>query len=499
MSAPTRLVRGVSSARALVALACASLLACEPRPAAPRARSVRPRPGSVEGPQAASANAPSVTPARGTESAAAPRSALVVTIDTARADRFGAYGRAGARTPAFDALASRGVRFERATTPTPLTVPAHTTLFTGLHPAVHGAEVNAPPPPPREGATPPAQLAEDFRASGARTAAFVASGVLALESAGLRGFDVYDAPGRDVLELPASERVAQALAWVDGLAGAPFFLWVHFMEPHAPHVAPAGSAHDLDPYDAELAAVDAALGALLEGLGTRGVAERLVVVVAGDHGEGLGDHGEREHGVFLYDEAIRVPLAVHATPELAGGRLVVAPVTLADVAPTLRALCGLPPREGDGVPLLAPPDARDLVAQSVYPGRLLGWAPLYALQRGTLVYIEAPRPELYDLAMDPGERADLLATRPEAAHDLAAALSAALTGFAARRVAGPPAEPPEASRARLGALGYATFAGASGAPGAASNDPKDRIAAYEAQRAARGVGRPRGPASAPPR
>jgi len=420
-----------------------------------------------------------------------PPDVLVVTIDTARADRFGAYGYATARTPVFDALAARGVRYLHATTPTPLTVPAHVTLFTGLHPAVHGSEVNAPPPTPLAGHTRPQLLAEEFRAFGYRTAAFVASGILAPRFGLSDGFATYDAPPIGVRELPATDRVERALAWVDTPSGlpldAPFFLWLHFMEAHSPHIDPATAAIGPGAYDGELAAVDDALGVLLAGLRARGRAERLVVIVVGDHGEGFGDHGEVEHGVLLYEETMRVPLVISAPRDFIGGRVVDRAVTLADLAPTLRESCGLAAVESDGVSLRGEPGARDVVDQSRYSELMLGWAPLRALRRGTLVYIDAPRPELYDLAADPGERDNLLSVRPDDARSMASALIAARAALLARRRTTEQPGAIDEARARLTALGYATQTSAASS---ALADPKDMIADYEARRTARGVGRP---------
>ena len=409
---------------------------------------------------------------------------LVVTIDTARADHFGAYGSTTAHTPAFDALAAAGVRYERATTPTPLTGPAHTTLFTGRHPAVHGTEINSGPAPLLAGRERPTLLAQSFVAAGYRTAAFVASVILAPRVGLSAGFETYDAPTPAVREVAAQDRVERALAWVDTAHEAPFFLWVHFMEPHAPHVAPPGSAADVEPYDAELTAADAALGALLAGLEARGRGRPLIVVVAGDHGEGLGDHVETEHGVFVYDDTLHVPLVLRASGRFDGGRVVATPVTLADLAPTLRALCGLPSIESDGVSLLALPAARDLFAQSLYPKVAFGWAPLFALQRGSFVYIDAPRPELYDLASDPRERRNVLAAQPTTARTLAAALSARRDELASGRLTGLQPAAHDVERAQLAALGYAS---ATGSVPTVGPDPKVMIRDYEARRAAHRV------------
>jgi arylsulfatase A-like enzyme len=458
----------------LVAAAC-DARPCEAPPVAPASPRLSPIAESVA-PPPTEPIAPPIDMTR--------RSVLLVTIDTARADHFGVYGDARAHTPAFDALAAQGVRYAHAMTPTPLTVPAHTTLLTGVDPAVHGAELNGQPARLLPGSARPPLLAEAFGAAGYRTAAFVASIILWRRVGLATGFEVYDAPTPATRELAAADRVARALAWVDTVEGAPFFLWVHFMEPHAPHVAPPGTPAGVDAYDAEITEADAALGALLAGLDARGRSERLVVVVAGDHGEGLGEHGEVEHGVFLYEDTLHVPLVVRAAGEFEGGRVVSEPVTLADLSPTLRALCGLPATASDGVSLGEPLPVRDLAAQSLYPSIALGWAPLFALRRGSLVYIEAPRPELYDLTVDPRERRNVYRAERETARELAAALAARQAEYAARRCCAVQAAPLDAERAQLAALGYASQ---TSAPRAGGPDPKDRIADYEARRAEHGI------------
>ena len=338
--------------------------------------------------------------------AEAPSTIVLVTVDTLRRDRVSAYapagGGAGVRTPHLDALASSGVLFEDARTPVPLTLPGHAVMLTGLPPAVIGVRVNAhgrlPPP---EGRDYPL-LAERLRAAGWRTAAFVSAEPL-LASYGLdQGFEHYDDAGLEAeeggalgfRERPGGETVRRALAYVNGLPKAErLFLWVHLFEPHAPY-APAAPA-TLPPearYDLDVVAADAIVGRLLDGLARAGRAEAAVLFTA-DHGEALGELGERTHGLLLGDAVLRVPFVLR-TPGAPPGRRS-DPVDLADVAPTLAAIAGVswPATEGmigAGVDLTASPAPTDRarVAETLYPHQRYGWAQLLAAvapDGGTLV------------------------------------------------------------------------------------------------------------------
>ena len=409
---------------------------------------------------------------------------LLVTFDTLRADHVGCYGRASARTPTLDGLAGRGVRFETAVTHVPLTGPAHASILTGLTPLGHGFRENAGfvlPEKARSGA-------EDFRQAGYRTAAFVSAFPLDRRFGFDRGFATYDdhlPKGNDPRRTPYVERFADAtteaaLRWLESpsAAGGPFFLWVHYYDPHAPYEPPPdlAAAFPGSPYDGEVAFADRELGRLLAALGTRGALASTVVVAMADHGEGLGEHGEGTHGLFLYDSTLRVPLIV-AGPGVAAGRVATTVARGVDVLPTLLDLAGVAGRpELEGRSLRPALDGREmadapLYAETIYPQREFGWAPLYAWRTATHKVIEAPRPELYDLAADPGE------TRNQAAHDPArfAALQEKLQAALARpaEAAAAAATDPESAE-RLRALGY--VAGGGGPRAAAAGplrDPKD--------------------------
>ena len=454
---------------------------------------------------------------------------VLVTLDTVRADRLGCYGHAAAETPHLDALAARGLRFENAMTSAPLTAPAHATLFSGLYPPRHGVHTNGIDRLPPD----TFHLAEHLAERGYVTAAFVGAFVLD-ERFGLgRGFEVYDddlGPSSGSGATLEAARTADVVVdrAVEWLAAAerrrPVFLWVHLWDAHAPYSPPEPfrSRHAASPYDGEIAFVDEQVGRLLAAVDAR--ARPALVAVAADHGEALDDHGERSHGLLLYEPTLRVPLLV-AGPGLPSGVTIDSPVGLVDLAPTLAGLVGQPvadasagggiadgdpesrpaadrpdPGDGDGRAGLVPPplDGRDLsrsllrgepippaelYAETRYPS-LFGWSPMAAVRYRSAKYVHSPRPELFDLDTDPGEARNLAGERRELATRLAGSLASLAQ---AERAAVAPAKLDEETRARLAALGYlgSGAAPAKTAIAATGIDPKDRVAAFRAFEEAR--------------
>ena len=400
------------------------------------------------------------------------RHVVLVTIDTLRADRVGAYGYAAAKTPAIDALAAAGLRVGQAFATAPVTLPSHASLLTGLYPPAHGARHNgvamAPGVP---------TLATILKAQGFATGAFVGAFPLERRFGLAAGFDVYGdrlprlANGKPADERPGEDVVDEALAWRTTTGAARTFLWVHLFEPHAPYGDPTDGRPVAARYDDDIADADRQVGRLLAGLG----AERAstLVVVAADHGEAFGEHGEIGHSLFLYDTTLRVPLVLQG-PGVAPGTTP-GPVSLVDVAPTVLGLLGVAAPAMDGRafagPTAAPVDpARVLYADTEAPWRDFGWSPLRSVRTGGLKFILAPTPELYDLAQDAGETANLLPARAAAIGPLRAALAEA----ARDRV---PASSPTVSadaeaQRRLRSLGYLGGAGPTGR--APTIDPKDR-------------------------
>ncbi|HEV7519075.1 MAG TPA: sulfatase, partial [Thermoanaerobaculia bacterium] len=443
--------------------------------------------------------------------AGGPANLLLVTLDTVRADHLGAYGDAAAETPSLDRLAREGIRFAAASSPVPLTLPAHSSLLSGLLPPHHGLRNNGAGSFPADRPT----LATRLSAAGYRTGAFVGAFVLDHRFGLARGFDTYDdemerdpSGGRGLdAERRGDQVVDRALAWLgkgDAASPArpasrqPFFLWVHLYDAHAPYDPPAPyrDRHPGRPYDGEIAFADAQLGRLLAELDRLRLTAGTVVAVAADHGEALGEHGELTHGLLLYEPTLHVPLLLRG-PGLAA-RVVATPVSLVDLGPTLAGLLGKPLATPggsggrlDGRDLAAaltrgeePPPA-DLYAETRYP-MIFGWSPLAALRRRDLKYIEAPRPEFYDLARDRREEVNL-AARPDSAGPsrgfadrLASIASSSRPTTPAPVTAGSDAE----SRARLESLGYAG-GGAGNArnastakPAANAADPRDRVALF---------------------
>ena len=414
-----------------------------------------------------------------------PERILLVTIDTLRADHLGCYGAERAATRTLDTLAVTGVRFEAAVSPAPLTLPAHASLLTALDPPGHGVRHNGVFRLPDAIPT----LAERLREAGYATGAVVGSQVLGRRYGLDRGFDFYDdhqtdrmAGGSGWPERRADRVVDAALSLVDRL-GPRFFLWVHFYDPHMPYDPPAGfaSAFSSRPYDGEIAFADAQLGRLLRALRERWGEAGLLAVVTSDHGESFGEHGDETHSYLVYETTQRVPLLL-AGPGIPAGRTVAAPVGLVDVAPTVLALARAKPLpETAGRDLSALFTGEDGAPASAYfetlaPQLDFGWSPLLGLRVGSHKYIRAPRPELYDLAVDPGERRSLAAERPELVASLDAALEARLRASPAR--AATPLTVTPVEREALAALGYLASTGSStafalGQVGGA--DPKDRL------------------------
>jgi len=350
---------------------------------------------------------------------------LLVTLDTTRADVLGCYGGDSKVSPNLDRIADRSHLFERCEASVPQTMPSHTTIFSGLHPFHHGVRKNLAI---KVGPEVPL-IAEEFQGKGYRTGAFVSSFVVDGRFGFERGFDHYDAP--DIrprlgggMERRAAETVRAAVDWI-ATSRAPWFVWVHVFDPHAPYEAPPPFNERFAdrPYAAEVAYADNEVGRLIGTLVAEGLFDSTAVIIAGDHGEALGEHGEQTHGILLYEATTRVPLLIHMPGQTEAVRHA-SPVGLVDIAPTLRDLVGIE-TPGDGVSLLPTLRGKDgtVVERTLYIESLEGylrngWAPLFAVVRGQMKYIQSPRSELYDLGADPNERRDLASTRPDTVEDL---------------------------------------------------------------------------------
>ena len=349
---------------------------------------------------------------------------LVITLDTIRADRLGAYGNTRVRTEFIDELADQGVLFESCIAPTPLTLPSHTSLFTGTYPVLHGVRDNGNYVVPKDLTT----MAELMSGAGYRTGAFVGAFVLSSRWGLDQGFKTYTEPkaGFDPtlvsfsqIQRRAEVVVNDALAWLQEDPEQPWFAWVHLYDPHLTYDPPPAFAREYpdDPYLGEVAYSDAQLARLHAYLKSSGLDANTLVVFAGDHGEGLGDHGENDHGLLLYQTTSRVPLIISHPHSPSKGVRRQEVVSLVDILPTIVEAIGLPlPSNVQGQslwPLIGGDgvfDDRPAYAETHYPKLHFGWSPLTALQTRRFQLIQSSEPELYDLENDPHQERNIFAT-----------------------------------------------------------------------------------------
>jgi arylsulfatase A-like enzyme/Flp pilus assembly protein TadD len=416
------------------------------------------------------------------------RNLVLVTIDTLRADRVGCYGNATVETPHLDALARDGAMAPEASAQVPLTRPSHLTILTGLYPSEHGIRDNVSPALDESIPTLPRIL----KGAGFTTGGFVSSVVLASQSGLARGFDVYsdkfeigpnDARFLNTIQRRGDLPTGEAIAWLQGQKDHRFFLWLHLYDPHEPYEPPEpyASRYRDRPYDGEVAFADDLVGRLDAALGALGVRDETLVAVTSDHGEGLGEHGESVHGFFVYQTTLRVPLVLRGPGIPRGTRL---PVTArsVDLVPTLLDFVGVASPGHLSGRDLAPalrgaerPAEEASYAESLLPLIHYGWSDLRALREGRWKYIQAPRPELYDLLSDPGEAHDLARGEPSRVQAFRTAMDKRLEAersLASRATNA--AAVPEDLLEKLGALGY-VGAGAAPGEGETGADPKDKI------------------------
>lgn len=380
---------------------------------------------------------------------------ILISIDTLRSDHLPAYGYQGVQTPNIDAFRRDAILFERAYAHVPLTLPSHVSLLTGLLPPEHGVRDNLGfALDPEKHATLPRLLRSRGYATGAAVSAYVLRSGTGLGAL----FDRYDdslegAAGQQIgaQQRPGGETVETALQWIDQQRGRPFFFFLHLFEPHSPY---EGS------YDQEIARVDAIAGTFLSALKQSGLYERSLIVLLSDHGEGLHDHGEAEHGIFVYREALQVPLMIKLPQQQRANETRKEVARLVDVFPTIARLAGVPPPSGlPGRSLLhrlSTNQSAEVYAETMYPRLHLGWSDLRSLIDGNLHYIEAPSAELYDLANDPRETRNILRGRRREF----ARLRERMSGYPRGATAAAPVDPEEMKK--LAALGYLSSPAAAG-------------------------------------
>jgi len=460
------------------------------------------------------------------ETARRAKNVVLITIDTLRSDRLYAFGGRESVAPNLDRWAADGLRLTRTYAPAPLTLPSHASILTAVAPPVHGLRTNGLFRLSRRQPT----LATVLKASGYRTAAFVGAFVLDARFGLDSGFDVYDdrygekhaGDATEGAERRAEDVIAPALEWIlarpSTSSGRPhqepntralgtqaprvsapstqhpapsttrsttnrWFAWIHLYDPHEPYRAPEPYASRFPPYDAEVAYTDAQVGRLLDDLRAAGALDQTLVVIAADHGESLGEHGERTHGVFVYDVTMRVPWVLWAGTKLQGSSD--AMVRLIDVAPTILDLLGLRPPDAFAGASIVPIVRRERESPAAYLEAMdanltRNWAPLTAIVSRGDKLIDLPIPELYDLAADPKETTNLYTRDAERARTLEAIRRDAVAALAATGSSAERTTLSAESRQRLQALGYvASSAEARRRVYTDADDPKQLIDAAE--------------------
>lgn len=364
---------------------------------------------------------------------------LVITLDTLRADRVGAYGCAQAQTPNLDFLAGHGVMFENCYTPVPLTLPAHCSIFTGRYPIAHQVRNNGMYVLPEKEVT----LAEQMKEKGYHTFGVIASFVLLAKFGLGQGFDFYDDSlvshkmyNNYMSEITASEVYRKFGQWFEKNYHKKFFAWVHLYDPHTPYKPPKKYAEKFkdDPggrYDGEIAYVDECVGKIIEKLKQKKILEKTMVVIVGDHGEAFGEHEEQGHGIFCYEEALKVPLIFYNPLLFQRGTTLKTRVNLIDLMPTILELYGMNnPAKVQGKSfislLLADGEedgdtfdsSRDFYFESMHGKEEMNWAPLMGIIAENYKYISLPEPELYDLKKDGKEKDNLFWKKNRTAREL---------------------------------------------------------------------------------
>jgi arylsulfatase A-like enzyme/Flp pilus assembly protein TadD len=443
-----------------------------------------------------SVSAQSRATSRPAQHPAARPNVVLITIDTLRPDHLHCYGYDKIQTPNIDSIAADGVRFEGAFTPIPITLPSHSVILTGTYPMMSGMHDfsgnNLSPEQPT--------LATVLRARGYDTGAVIAAAVLDRRFGLNRGFDFYydhfdfsrlAETNLDLMERPANQVIDQALAWLTRPRRRPFFLWVHLYDPHHPYKPPApfDEQYKSNLYDGEIAFTDTQLGRLLLYLKEHGLYNQTLLVVSGDHGEGLGEHGEKTHGFFIYNSTLHVPLIIKLPQwEKAARKVQSDQVSLVDLMPTMLGLLTAPvPPEVQG---------KNLAEKLLHGGELNG-SPLYSETylsrihfnwselRGLAVpgyhFIDGPKPELYDLSHDPHELRNLYTEKQAVSGELLSQLTSIVRQYTSEhQLAQKTSLDPELAR-RLQSLGYAALAAGDSSPVSDPKlpDPKDRIQVYE--------------------
>ncbi len=423
---------------------------------------------------------------------------ILITLDTTRADHLPCYGYSGVKTPHLDALAKEGIVFEQCTASSPLTLPSHTSIMTGLYPTYHGVRVNANAAVSQDHLT----LAELFAQQGYQCGAFIASFVLDGRWGLNQGFHHYDDRlefGKQLelniamVQRPGNEVVDAALSWLENQGGRSFFTWIHLYDPHIPYEPPEPylSEYNIGQfglYDGEIAFMDEQIGRVVTWLREKGLTGKTLLALIGDHGEGLGDHNEWEHGYFIYDYAVQVPLLIVTPFGDFQGKRVSSQVRTIDLYPTLLEMVGIEvPEENQGESLLDmlfhPDKTIESYAycESFTPKIHYNWSPLHSLRTPRYKYIAAPRAELYDLENDPGELANIFEASPGLARKFKEELDRMIEKTSLEAPQPETANIDQETLRRLAALGYigAPVSTKARKTSGALADPKDKQQIFE--------------------
>ncbi len=422
---------------------------------------------------------------------------VLITIDTLRADHVGCYGYNRIKTPNIDQLAAEGARFERAFAVVPVTLPSHSSMLTGTYPMLSGmhdfsGNKLSPLQP---------TMASALKQAGYQTGAVVAAAVLDSRFGLNQGFDFYydhfdfnrlDEANLDEMERPGNEVADVTLDWLGKNTQKKFFLWMHLYDPHFPYNPPEPYRTEYAgrPYDGEVAFADAQVGRLVRFLKEKGVYQNTLIVLAGDHGESLGEHGEKTHGFFIYNATMHVPLIIRL-PATAGGQTVEDPVSLVDLMPTVLGAVGVEvPAQVQGKSLLtrvrggnaqAVERERTVYGETFLPRIHFDWSELRGSENLKYHFIDAPKPELYDVAKDPAEVHNLLGEKKAVSEEMRAKLVAMIRDYSAGKELAEKTGLDPALMERLKSLGYTAFSGGSDPTISSRNlaDPKDRIGTYD--------------------
>jgi len=430
---------------------------------------------------------------------------ILMTLDTTRADHLACYGYPDVRTPRIDTLARQGVLFEQAATNSPLTLPAHCSILTGMYPTYHGVRINGNTALNEQQVT----IAEVLSTRGYQCGAFMGAFVLDGRWGLKQGFHHYDDQfdlkkykhiDLGAVQRPGNEVMDAALDWLEEQKKSPFFAWIHFYDPHTPYEPPEPYLSEYSPrglsglYDGEIAYMDEQIGRCVDWLEANGLDESTILVLVGDHGEGLGSHGEGTHGYFIYDYAIHVPLIIMTPFEELQGVRVPSQARIIDVFPTLLEMTAItPPGETQGrslLPAMFRPQKKEerfAYAESMSPNLQFGWSSIHSLRTTQYKYIDTPKAELFDLTQDPGEQTNLLQRYPDIAREMKDTLARLMEETSQGAPTPQAANLDKETIEKLSALGYIGAPVATRKPSGRTGplaDPKDKFPVFQAVTAA---------------